>query len=467
MEACVHEGEAFVASTGTLAEEGALHVCEQRDARKGVWSPREKGELPARLQLNCHALENPTILDADINMDRNAFPASRERMLLSRRQWLTLTLLSTASMLNSARVRSQTVSEVFENRAIFDESLFWITKDGAERVCQRITQAGFNVFVPNVWHGSGVSWPSQLAPWDDRRMEVFGKRPPGFDPLENLIRTAARYHIEVHPWFTVGLRQRDFFPEFYDDGTPEGFFDVHRQAFRDFICNLIQECLSQYPVHGIHLDYVRTGGICSSPSCEESYRLATGRVLSVDRISARLSDQPREAIEQWQLPVVESLVRRVSEEARRLNHNTVVSLAGFPGNVALFAQGQDAVKWADDGLVDVVYDMQYEATLPVERIAGVRARMKRPEALVVLCGNYQTEGVNHTVVPRNAALVSELLEQSRALTKGNGLALYLYSMLNDAQIETLRRTTFRVPARPGWSRAGARTLPAPQNLRVK
>jgi len=85
-----------------------------------------------------------------------------------------------------------------ESRAILDEGLNWVTKDSAERVCARIARAGFNVFIPCVWHGRGTIWPSKLAPWDSHNV-----RAQGFDPLANLLQTAERYHIEVHPWFTV------------------------------------------------------------------------------------------------------------------------------------------------------------------------------------------------------------------------------------------------------------------------
>jgi hypothetical protein len=187
----------------------------------------------------------------------------------------------------------------------------------------------------------------------------------------------------------------------------------------------------------------------------------------MDRIGARVADEPREWIEKWQISVVEDIVRRVSEGARRVNPKTIVSVAGFPGKPYLLAQGQDSVKWADEGLIDVVYDMQYEATLPSAHIRSVRARMKRPEALVVLCGNYETEALTGTVVPRSAGVVAGLLETSRTLTSGNGVGLYLYSMLSDDQVEALRHTVFRVPAVPSWSRAKVPSLPAPQNLRVQ
>ena len=38
-----------------------------------------------------------------------------------------------------------------ESRAVLDEGLHWVGRNGAETVCRRIKSAGFNVFIPCVW----------------------------------------------------------------------------------------------------------------------------------------------------------------------------------------------------------------------------------------------------------------------------------------------------------------------------
>lgn len=139
---------------------------------------------------------------------------------LSRRQFFQATCLSailTALRANPLGFAQPIVTS--ESRAIFDEGLHWASKRGAETVCRRIKEAGFNVFMPCVWHGRGTTWPSQLAPWDSKF-----PAPPDYDPLEYLIATAQRYDIEIHPWFTVMRRDRDFFREYYDEGTPKRMF---------------------------------------------------------------------------------------------------------------------------------------------------------------------------------------------------------------------------------------------------
>lgn len=338
----------------------------------------------------------------------------------------------------------------FESRTILDEGLNWASPVSAERACERIARAGFNVFIPCIWHGRGTVWPSKLAPWDNHHV-----RAQGFDPLGHLLRTAERYRLEVHPWFTVALRQREFFPEFYDGGTPAGHFDVHRPAFREFISALVLEVASRYPVQGINLDFVYAGGICSGSYCEEDYRRKTGRSLAVDRQIRRVPGLvPRELIA-WQEAAVGDIVRRISAGVRKINPRLVLSVSGDPGHPVLPLQGQDTIKWADEGLIDVVYNMHYEPAPDFSAIKAVQERMKRPEAMVVGCGNYEETGRPGDAVPRKAARVVELIRAARGISRGNGVALYLYSMLSDGQIELLRNSVFSRPARPHWIRASA------------
>ena len=386
--------------------------------------------------------------------------------LITRRQFLryasALAAVSVGVQLmggvsNVAQADEQLMEQ--ESRAILDEGLNWVTKDSAERVCARIAQAGFNVFIPCVWHGRGTIWPSKLAPWDSHNV-----RAQGFDPLGNLLQTAERYQIEVHPWFTMSLRQREFFQEFYDSGTPAERFDVHLESFREFMYTLIFEVAATYPVHGINLDFVSAGGICDSPRCVEDYRRQTGRNLLVDRQIRRVPGWDMKELIAWQAAAVTNLVRQVSGSCRRAKPNIVISMSGDPVHPLLRIEGHDSGKWADDGLIDVLYNMHYEPTPDFVALKAIRATMKRPEAMVVGIGNYEEATTSSPVRPREPAHFANLIQTTRTLQQGNGVAVYLYSMLNDTQIETLRTGVFARPAKPRWMHA-PRPI-SPQGLKI-
>jgi uncharacterized lipoprotein YddW (UPF0748 family) len=370
-----------------------------------------------------------------------------QQTVVSRRTFLGATMaLASVPVVGRVRALAAYQSE-FESRAILDEGLNWATRNAAQTVCKRIKRAGFNVFIPCVWHGRGTIWPSDLAPWDSHH-----KRQPGFDPLDNLLRTAAAYEIEVHPWFTVALRQREFLPEFFDEGTPANTFDIHRDAFRAFMTSLIGEVVERYRVHGINLDFVRAGGVCRSSQCATDYRTRTGRDLTADSMRRRIPGADLTALARWQEEAVGDLVRRVSERVRRQDPEIVVSVDAAPDNPIVLLEGQDSIRWADTGWIDVIFNMQYQSAPDFGRIQSLRSRMVRPGAMVVLCGNFDRVGVKEEVVPRKAGLVSELLRAARE-DSDNGVGLYLYSMLSNEQIDHLHKTVFQVRARPRWVRA--------------
>jgi hypothetical protein len=371
---------------------------------------------------------------------------------ITRRQFVSALSFAVTAPLFPRLVSGTGTESVGESRAIFDEGLNWASESSAEIVCERIARAGFNVFMPCVWHGRGTIWPSKLAPWDSAAARI-----PGFDPLGHLIDVARRFDLEIHPWFTVVRRDREFLLDYYDAGAPSESFDVHREGFRDFIVSLILEVVRQYPVHGVNLDYIRAGGICVSTSCAADYLAQTGHNLLVDRAKALLPGGVSPELIAWQEWAVEDIVRRVSAGARALNQKIVISVDAVPGHPIDLTQGRNSVRWADSGLVDVVYMMHYEANPDWAALRRLQQSMKRPEALVVLCGNYEDVTVPvKAVVPRDAGKVAILLSEARKFQRGNGLGLYLYSRLSDQQVTELSAQTFWTKAAPSWSR-GIRT----------
>ena len=294
-------------------------------------------------------------------------------MAMTRRQLLAAIPLLTLTPFINHFTNAAGIEPGGESRAIFDEGLNWASRSSAEIVCERIARAGFNVFMPCVWHGRGTIWPSNLAPWDSDATFV-----PGFDPLAHLIEAARRFDIEVHPWFTVVRRDREFFPEFYDSGTPSESFDVHRSEFRDFIVSLILEVMSRYPVQGVNLDYIRAGGVCLSASCAADYYAQTGRNLLVDRAKLLLPGGSAPELSTWQDRAVEDIVSRVAIGARLVNPKIIISVDAVPGHPIDMTQGRNSVKWADMGLVDVVYMMHYEVNPDWEAFRNMQKTMKRP-----------------------------------------------------------------------------------------
>lgn len=368
----------------------------------------------------------------------------------SRRQFIKLTTALAASSLCRPVMGIATEVPLLESRAIWDEGLNWVTKESAIKLLDRIKRAGFNVFVPNVWHGRGTNWPSTLAPWDNRKTPI-----PGFDPLENLVKLAESYEIEVHPWFTVCLRQRDFLYQYYENGTPEYAFDVHNAHFREFISSLIAEVVLRYPVQGVSLDFIITMGLCRGSYCIDDYYQKTGRKLLTDWNLRKFPGYGVEYLISWQQEAITEMIRLIALKARGMRRDIIISASStIPATFDLKLQGENSVKCTDVGMIDVLYNMDYRSDIDSAIIINLKTTMKRPQAVTMLCGNYDLTS-DGAVVARRGAKVAEILTEARTVNSGNGVGLYIYSRLTDEQIQTLQTTVFKTPAIPRWTRANA------------
>lgn len=416
---------ALQASTGTL------HVgCDQgTPLAAGRWADSDFDELALY----------PRALSGDEIQQELAYqdPAWRERASA----WLRVALAAPA-----APQARDAGNRLLESRAIFDEGpAAWRDPAAASALVARLKAAGFNVYIPCVWHGDGTRYPSPVAP----PAPYMG---PG-DPLAELIRVAHASGIQVHPWFTVALRPGDLLPEFVDGGTPRQAFELLRPAFRDFMVTMILDVVRRYDVDGINLDYIRTMGRTRSHYAREQYRLRFGRELLADIPVSNPRGALEPHLQAFLDEAVEDIVRRVSQGARQLKPDLVISVDGHPVP-AFFPpsnEGRQEIRWANAGLIDVIYSMNYEADLDLDGIELAAARLIDPDRLRVIVGNF--DRVDGATVARGPQALADLVEVVRRRW-GRGVAVYPYSLLTFPHVRALARGPLREPALPSWPAPG-------------
>lgn len=340
-----------------------------------------------------------------------------------------------------------------ESRAIMDEDFLWLTPRQADETLKRIKEAGFNVFIPCVWHGRGVTWPSEVVSYKEPRWAKVWK--PNVDPLAYLIKKAHAMGIEVHPWFTVTLKQRDFYSSFAPPGMPAKTFNIHDARFRDLMESIVLEVATRYDIDGVNLDYIRSMGVCKTGSCKADYqKFSAGRDLDIDSITHRVDDDARERITRWNRRSVEAFVASLGKKLRAQKPGIVFSVDTQPGLKELEFQGADSIAWANKGLIDVIFHMEYVPYPKLRRgmIRKAQEALQDPDKLVIMVGNYEKDPRDKTAVwPRDARQVAELLDFSRrAGSRTNGVALYEYAYLSDSQIDALSRGPFKSPAVAAW-----------------
>ncbi|HUI66736.1 MAG TPA: family 10 glycosylhydrolase [Nitrospirota bacterium] len=328
-----------------------------------------------------------------------------------------------------------------EWRAIFDEGIGWQTEKGAREIIQRIKKAGFNVYIPCVWHGNGARYPTSLIA--AARNQQFAGR----DPLARLISIAHENGIQVHPWLTVTLREKEFsreHGEFFSAATPADAFDLHRSAFQRFVIGLITDVAKRYPVDGINLDYIRTMGTCRCTSCVTDYRVRYDRDLVHDVAHPNADGTLEPHLQEWQDTAVEAVVREISQRVRELRPGCILSVDGNPQSYPN-QEGRQEARWANSGLVDVVFDMEYADPPDVERHHLAMAQFRDPHKLVLLISNHDWK--SGLPQPKPADQLRSSVEYVRERW-GKGLGIYLYSMLSDEQVEMLAGGPFSRASRP-------------------
>jgi len=237
-----------------------------------------------------------------------------------------------------------------------------------KQLVDSVLEAGFELLIPCVKNPDGYL---------DYHSGVGNVRPcfRAWDPLEALSREAVRQGLKVHPWFCVfveslegngsALLQRQ--PDVRgiirgEQGErPAGWLCTGRKEARDYVVSLCEEVIQNYPVQGVHLDYIRHGGLnfplgCCCEGCRRKFEELTGR-RSMELVHGQRGPDYA-ALTRWRADTVTDVVRRVYRAAstRALEVSAAV-FCNFP--IAFFDQGQDWVAWAREGIVDYLFPMSY------------------------------------------------------------------------------------------------------------
>ena len=338
-------------------------------------------------------------------------------------------------------------------RIIFEENvLSWTSKEATDELLSRIKAAGFNAFSPIVWHGRGTTWPSAYAEWDSW-LKANPKQ--GYDPLKYLIDRAHAMGMEVHPWFTLTLREVDFLPQFAPSGTPDHAFDVHMPEFRHLMANLIAEVVSRYDVDGINLDYVRAIGLCTSDFCQADYKKRFDRNLLLDTAQFKLTFGRVPALVEYQESDVTAMVQEVSQRIRSIKPNIVISADVIPFYESA-EQGHSSVRWENKGLVDVLCRMAYYLDIDITLTDKIRGLLKNPDALTVVISNvsHGEKSPSQAHYSRDGKWFADTIRTILQHWPMTGVGVYEYRWLSDEQIAAVKAGPFR-------------PLPPPTGLGVK
>lgn len=315
------------------------------------------------------------------------------------------------------------------------------TPEAVKTVLRRLADAGFDLLIPCIKQVSGIAdYHSKVA----RVREEYRD----WDPLAVLAEEAGRVGLGVHAWCCVFVEGDESnllaaHPEFETvKGEEMKNVEGHRWAcamrpeVRDYEFALYQELIDNYPLRGVHLDYIRFGcGLCFCDYCKAEYAKATGGDLSAlgffewNRADARGMD----AWLTWRAAPITEFVRRVREASSKAGME--LSAAVFNAYPETVVQvGQDWVGWVREGLLDMVIPMNYSVSTAV---ASGWARNHAGALAGVSGGCEHWEGLL-----RPASMTSERFAgHVRAVTAagGSGFSIFEYNYLTDDDLAALSR----------------------------
>jgi uncharacterized lipoprotein YddW (UPF0748 family) len=332
-------------------------------------------------------------------------------------------------------------------------------------IMKHCRRAGFNTVLFQVRGNGTVCYPSKIEPWADE----LGGRNPGFDPLALACREAHRRGMRLHAWVNVipGWRGKEpptnrrqlyhtrpdwFWRDARGRRQPLGWYVSLNPCYpevRDYLVSVMQEIVTNYPVDGLHLDYIRFPN-----EWNESYPRGAS-VPDYPRDPQTLALFKRETghtpqsspvgWDQWRTEKITQIVAAVRAMIAEVNPRVKLSAAVTAVQArARRDHFQDTRSWLTLGLLDAVYPMNYEKDMRVfTRRTGAWFAL-RPGIPVVTGVMFDK---------RSSATVRAQIEQVRRSTSGDPhFAAFAYNSL----YERLDKRGRRIKDEQSRSRASLR-----------
>jgi uncharacterized lipoprotein YddW (UPF0748 family) len=267
----------------------------------------------------------------------------------------------------------------------------WVVKDALyspATVLQMIEVAReneFNLILVQVRSRGDAYYRSELVPLAEA---IQQSQDPGFDPLQLAVEQGHRAGLQVHVWVNTFILWSSsppvdpthifhLHPEWFacSDGSgtrPGGtYLSPELPQVKGHLLSVIEEIIENYPIDGLHLDYVRYRNnhydynLMARTRFMQKYAidplcLAQGSERLADLFGVVGIDDLSDKRLAWRAEQVTDLVEAVHHLISSENPGVALSAAVKPDmHEAYWNYGQDWADWADRGLVDFVIPMAY------------------------------------------------------------------------------------------------------------
>lgn len=262
-------------------------------------------------------------------------------------------------------------------RALFDEDIHWaLSRKNTDDIIKLLKVNNFNYYIPCVWHGNGAYYKNSL---NLHNTNIYSRLLKNDDPLAYLLQQAKLNGITVYPWFTITYQESSYMPNFSGSSTNK-FYNIHNKEFRKTIASLINEAIKLHQLDGVNLDYMRSIDICKLGSCKEDFYKKYNFNIPDDHILLDDSSEVFKSISAWNSDALEELLRDIDPHLNN-GGKTIISADVTPYVKETILQGQDGIKWLNDGLIDIAFVMQY--TRHLNRVDLKRMQQNTKKGMII------------------------------------------------------------------------------------
>jgi uncharacterized lipoprotein YddW (UPF0748 family) len=311
------------------------------------------------------------------------------------------------------------------------------TKHECVEIVDNLARARIELLVACVKYMDGlVEYPSKIA-----------RIRPGlekFDPLTELCQLTSQHGIKLHAWFCVFTEGTTSplvlkYPA-VKALTPEGktvaphgisntlWVCPRRPEVQEYELSLFKEVMTNYPVSGVHLDYIRyhNRSVCYCGVCRNSFHKEFGKDISL--MTREFDDEVYVPALAWRADPVTKFVENLRKETHLLHKE--LSAAVFTAYPSCYSgEGQDWRKWCENMLVDYICPMTYcPAPVQVDTYTRLhRALVSKPVLL--------WEGILRYKWATSAQFIE--LVQTAINAGADGIVVFQYSALSPEDISML------------------------------
>lgn len=256
-------------------------------------------------------------------------------------------------------------SKVVEGRAFWNHSGTGAYGGDWDRTARELSQAGFNMIMPNMLWGGRAHYPSDVLP-RSATYEKYG------DQISQCVAAAKEYGLQVHVWkvnWNLSGAPKTFVEKIHREernqvsasGEPHDWLcPSHPENFQLELDSML-EVVREYAVDGLHFDYIRYPGRdkCYCDGCRKRFEAHRGRPVPAwpqDCYSGEL----RNEYAAWRCGQITRLVKAVHEKAKQLRPDVEISAAVFGAYPSCKESvAQDWPQWVKAGYLDFVCPMDY------------------------------------------------------------------------------------------------------------